>query len=154
MDDVVLMAVVHAGKHLLDQKGGIALRKLTTSKDLIEELATLADLLHDVVSFVIFEEFEHLHNVGVIQFLENVDLVEEHATFVFVHVRLAEHFDGTLSCGLTVHAHSYLAKCTVAQHFTNAVKVTQFALIFLNDVLGSDINLCFNHNNTAGILYC
>ena len=30
-------------------------------------------------------------------FLENIDLVEEHAFFIFVHVTLSEDFDGALS---------------------------------------------------------
>jgi hypothetical protein len=145
MDDVVLVAVVHAREDLLDQEGGVTLGELTAGEDLVEELSTLADLLHDVVAFVVFEELEHLDNVGVIQFLKNVNLVEEHAAFILIHVRFTEHLHGTLCCSLAMHAHSNLAECTVSEDLTDTVKVTELTFIFLNDILSSDIYSLFNH---------
>jgi len=43
VDNVVLMAVVDAGKHLLHQDGGITLTELASLQDFVEELTTLAD---------------------------------------------------------------------------------------------------------------
>ena len=43
MDDVSLMAVVDARENLLHQNGCVALAELSTLKDLVEQLATLAD---------------------------------------------------------------------------------------------------------------
>ena len=45
-------------------------------------------------------------------FLEDVDLVEEHALLVLVHVALSEDLDGSLGAGLSVHAHTDLSKGT------------------------------------------
>ena len=60
------MAVVDAGQNLFHEHGGIALRKLTARQNLIEKFATLADFRHEVVALLIFEEFVHLDDVGVI----------------------------------------------------------------------------------------
>lgn len=43
MDDVALVAVVDARKHLLDKEGGITFREFTSLEDFVEELSTLAD---------------------------------------------------------------------------------------------------------------
>ena len=41
---------------------------------------------------------------------EHVDLVEEHALLIVVHVALAKHFDGALRARVSVHAHSHFTK--------------------------------------------
>ena len=66
MDDVGLMAVVDARKHLLHENSGIALTELSALKDLVEELAALADLSHKIVSLFVLEEFVHLDDVGMV----------------------------------------------------------------------------------------
>ena len=43
VDDVVLVAVVNALEHLLDQDGTITLGELSSLEDLVEELTSLAD---------------------------------------------------------------------------------------------------------------
>ena len=48
-------------------------------------------------------------------FFEDVDLVEEHALLIFIHVRLAKNFDGALSSRLSVHAHTDLTEGTYEQ---------------------------------------
>ena len=45
-------------------------------------------------------------------FLENVDLVEEHALLVVVHVGLTEDLDSTLSSRLSMDAHTNLTERT------------------------------------------
>ena len=50
--------------------------------------------------------------------LENVDLVEEHALLILVHVALAKHLHCTLGARLSVHTHAHLTKrayCTTSQ---------------------------------------
>ena len=47
---------------------------------------------------------------GTYDFLEDVDLVEEHALLVIIHVALSEHLHGTLSTRLSMHAHAHLTK--------------------------------------------
>lgn len=69
MHNVVSMTVVDATEDLLNEHSSVAFSELTSSKDLFEEFSTLTDFLYDVVTFLIFEEFKHLNNIGVIQFL-------------------------------------------------------------------------------------
>ena len=43
MNDIVLVAVINAGKNLLHQNGAVSLGELAALEDLIEKLTTLAD---------------------------------------------------------------------------------------------------------------
>ena len=43
MDDVVLVAVVNAGKHLLHENGAISLGEFAALENLVEELTSLAN---------------------------------------------------------------------------------------------------------------
>ena len=56
-------------------------------------------------------------------FLENVDLVEEHALLVVVHVTLAQHLDRALGARLSMHAHAHLSKGTCSQHDRSGVRL-------------------------------
>ena len=66
MHDVGLVAVVDAGEDLFHENSSIAFAELTTLEDLVEELATLADLGHQVIALLILEELVHLDDVRVI----------------------------------------------------------------------------------------
>jgi hypothetical protein len=66
VDDVVLMAVVDAGKDLLHQDRTVSLGKLAALQDLVEELSSLADLSDEVVALLVLKELVHLDDVGVI----------------------------------------------------------------------------------------
>merc|ERR1712166_622814 len=115
MDDVDGVAVVDATKDLLDEKGSVPLREFTTGEDLFEELSSLADPLDDVVSLVVLEELEHLYDIGMIQLFENVDLIEEHAAFIFVHVALLQDLNGSLGGCVTVDTHSDFTECSLSE---------------------------------------
>lgn len=56
-----------------------------------------------------------LKTVRTYNFLENIDLIEEHTLLVVVHVTLAENLDGTLSSRFSVNAHANLTKGTYRQ---------------------------------------
>ena len=43
MDDVLGVAVVDAGENLLHEDSGVTLSELSSGKDLVEKLSTLAD---------------------------------------------------------------------------------------------------------------
>lgn len=47
MHNVVEMAVVNASEDLLGQNGGVSLTELSSLKDLVEELSSLADSVED-----------------------------------------------------------------------------------------------------------
>ena len=146
MYDVVKVAVVDATENLLNQNGSVLLSEFATSQNLFEQLSSLADLLHDIVSLVVLEEFEHLHDVGVIELLENVDLVEEHAAFVFVHVALFEDLDGSLGSSVSVDTHSDFAESSLSEDLADPVVVSELTIILLNGVLCSHCDLLLNHS--------
>jgi hypothetical protein len=145
MDDVVLMAVVDAGQNLLDQKGGIAFSELTAGDNLVEEFSTFADFLNQVVTFIVLKELVHLDDVGVIKLLKNVDLVEEHALLVFVHVGFTQDLDGTLGTSGSVDAHANFTEGTVSEDLSDTVVISEFAFVLLNDVLDTDCVFRLDH---------
>ena len=77
MHDMVSMAVVDAGKNLLDEDSSIILTELSSFYDFIEELTTLADVCDNVVSLLIFEELVHFEDVWMIQIFQNIILRNE-----------------------------------------------------------------------------
>lgn len=96
MNDVGLMAIVDARKDLLHENGAITLAEFTSLKDFVEEFTTLADLSDKVVALLIFEELVHFDDIGVINFLQNIDLVEKHTFLIIVHVTLAKYLNSAL----------------------------------------------------------
>jgi hypothetical protein len=80
MDNIILMAVVNTRENLFHKNGGVFLCELASSNDLIEELSSFAYpiekryslvyiiglLSHNVISLLVFEEFIHLDNIGMI----------------------------------------------------------------------------------------
>jgi hypothetical protein len=145
MHDVVLMAVVDAEQDLLDQKSSVALSELTTGNNLVKELSTFADFLHQVVALVILKELVHLDDVGVINLLKNVDLVEEHALLVFIHVGFAQDLDGALCASGSVDAHAYFSEGTVSKDLSDTVVISQLAFVLLYDVLDADCVFRLDH---------
>jgi len=137
------MAVVDAGENLFDEHSSVFLAEFSAGKNLVKELTTLTNLGDNIISFLILEELVHLDDVGVINSLENVDLVEEHSLFIFVHMRLAQDLDSSLSTGVSMYAESDLTESTFAKDFTDSVEVTELAFSLTNE-LGS-INLNVNH---------
>ena len=66
MNDVVLVHVVHAGQHLLDQYCGVPLAELASCKNLVKEFTALANLGDKVVALFVFEKLVHLNDVWVV----------------------------------------------------------------------------------------
>jgi len=114
MYDVILMAIVDTWKDLFNQKSAISFSELSTSDDFIEKLSALADFLNQVVPFVIFEKLIHLNDIGMIQFLQNINLVEEHALFIVIHVGLFQNFDGTLGASTSMYTHTDFTESSIS----------------------------------------
>jgi hypothetical protein len=66
VNDVVLVAVVDTAEHLFEKDRRIALAELSSLEHLVEELAALANLSHQVVPLFVFKKFVHLHDVWVV----------------------------------------------------------------------------------------
>lgn len=149
MHDVVLMAIVDARENLLNKESSVSFGEFTASENLFEEFSSLADLLYDVVALVVFKEFEHLYNVRMIELFENVYLVEEHASFVLVHVALSEDFNSSLCCGITMDTHSDFTEGSLPKNLADTIVVSKFSFVFLDRVLGTDCHFLFNHNSSC-----
>jgi len=138
MDDVGLMAVVDARENLLHKDSSVALAELSALEDFIEELSALADFSDKVVTFLILKELVHLDDVGVVNFLKNVDLVEKHALLVVVHMALAKNLDCALGTRLSVHAHAHLSKRACTENLADSIVIAKFALSSSNEVGSTD----------------
>jgi len=134
VDNVVLMAVVDALEYLLHEDGSITLREFASLENLIEKFTSLADLGNEVVSLLILEELVHLDDVGVIDLLENVDLVEEHALLILVHIALSQDLDGPLGVRLSVHTKTHLTESASSEDLANSVKVSEFSLSLSDEI--------------------
>jgi len=97
MNNVVLVTIVDALKYLLHEDSCVTLREFSSLKNLVEQFSSLTDFCDKIVSLIIFEELIHLDDVWMVNFLKNVDLIEEHALLIFVHVALSKDFDSSLS---------------------------------------------------------
>ena len=49
-------------------------------------------------------------SVWTYDFLEDINLVKEHALLIVVHMALSENLDGALGTGLSVNAHSHFTE--------------------------------------------
>ena len=124
MNDLVGMAVVDAGENLLHEHRSILLSELASGHNLVEELTALADVRDNVVTLLIFEELVHLQNVGMIEILEIVDLIEKHLLFIIIHVRFSEDLDGSLGPRFTMNANSDFSKGSGTEHFTDPIVIS------------------------------
>ena len=81
MHNVLLMAVVDAREDLLHEDGAVALVEFAALQDLVEELATLANLSDQVVALLVLEELVHLDDVGVVLRKTKIWLVGKFAIY-------------------------------------------------------------------------
>jgi len=143
VDNVILVTIVNTLKNLLHQDSSVTLTELSPLKNLVKQFSSLADFCNKIVSFLVLKEFVHFDDVWMVNFLEDVDLVEEHALLVFIHIALPEDLDSSLGIGFSVHTHTNLSKGTSTENFSNSVVVSQFSLS-LSNVVRSSYNL-LNH---------
>ena len=78
MDHVLLVHVVESSQDLLDQVCRVFIVKLpVVSRDLVEDLQeiTIFNQLHDEVNVLfIFEQLVNVHNMGMVELLEHLEL--------------------------------------------------------------------------------
>jgi hypothetical protein len=124
VDNVVLVAVVDAGEDLLDEDGGVSLCELASCDDLVEQLSALANVSDDVVALLILKELVHFEDIGMVQVLQVVYLVEKHLLLIVVHMRLPQHLHCSLCSTLPVNADSYLSKGPRPEHFPDSIVIS------------------------------
>jgi hypothetical protein len=106
------MAIVDAGEKLFHEERSIFLVEVSSANDLVEKFASLAELSDDIVALLVLEELVHFYYVWMIQLFEDVDLIEKHLLFLFIHGGLSQHLDGSLGVAVLVNADSDLSECS------------------------------------------
>lgn len=140
MDNLMGVAIGHAGKKLLQKNGCVSLIEFTFVNDFVEEFTTLNVIGDDVEALVVLEVFVNLDDVGVIEGSERVNLIKHGHLLLFVHVFFLEDFDGALLFGLAMGAQTNLSKGSLAEQVTDLVDIAQSSLRLLNEHLSANFD--------------
>lgn len=108
MADVMKMAIVYGLEHLYKYLPGLVLCKLSFLVQMLIQLPTFKEttltiklLSNQVKKTVILVSFIKLHNVGMIQFLENINLSDK--LIQVSYIRLGDLLDCSISVFLGEH---------------------------------------------------
>ena len=96
MHDVVAVAVVNRGEHLLDYVSRVLLTEVLLPRDALEEFSTLAELSDKEVALRVLEELEELKDIWVVHLLQNADLRQQLLLLVLLQVLFVDYLDGSL----------------------------------------------------------
>ncbi len=88
MSYLLLVAVSNCLQNLLDHNRSFRLRKFFPFNNLVEQLASLAELCYQVNLFLVLEDFVKPDNVGVVQVFENINFILESHPFDLAHLVL------------------------------------------------------------------
>lgn len=96
MAHIALVAIVDSPQHLLNYDSGIPLIKPASSRDFIEQLTSLHQVLHDVDPILIFIVLVNFDYVRVVQPLENFNFLACFIALLLGHSALVLNFDRSL----------------------------------------------------------
>mmetsp|Transcript_117288 Transcript_117288/g.328260 ORF Transcript_117288/g.328260 Transcript_117288/m.328260 type:complete len:279 (+) Transcript_117288:813-1649(+) len=111
--NVAVVDVVHAPEDLLHDERRVVLREVPGGDDVVEEVASGAELHDEVEALAVLEELEELDDVGVVHHLHDLDLLLE-AEHV-LHPQAVDGLDGPLRPGHLVGGHADSARVAGAQ---------------------------------------
>ena len=94
----------------------------------------------EVQLLVIFEHFDDLADVGVVEFLEQLDLSEEGVALTELQVFFAHDFDGALHSRHLVRGPAHSAEAAFANGFVEFVVVLDVCLVLQVEVFLSHFN--------------
>lgn len=77
MSHFLLVAVVQSLHHLLENNPGLFLGEVPLVDDFVEELSASAHLSNHVYILLVLKGFVKLDDVGVVELLEDLDLVQK-----------------------------------------------------------------------------
>lgn len=107
----------------------------------------------EVQLLVIFEHFDDLADVGVVQFLEQLNLAEEGVALAELQVFLAHNFDGALDSRHLVRRSAHSAKAAFANGFVEFVVVLDVCLVLQVEVFLGHFNaLAFRRFKGSAVL--
>ena len=103
--------------------------------------------------FVIFEHFDDLADIGVVEFLEQLDLSKEGVALAELQIFLAHDFDGTLDSRHLVRGSAHSAETTFTDDFVEFVVVFNVCLVLQVEVFLGNFNaLAFRRLKGSAVL--
>ena len=95
VSNIFAVAVSDGLQDLLGHVGRLLLRKLLTSRDLVEELTPVTQFCDEEDTGIALIDLEQADNARVVQVLEDIDLILHADTLSRVHLEFVNDFDGT-----------------------------------------------------------
>lgn len=95
VSNIFAVAVSDGLQDLLGHVGRLLLRKLLTSRDLVEELTPVTQFCDEEDTGIALIDLEQADNARVVQVLEDIDLILHADTLSWVHLEFVNDFDGT-----------------------------------------------------------
>lgn len=133
MDYVSRVAIVNAGKDLLQKDGSIPFIELSSPDDFVKEFPAFDMLCHYVESLFVLKVLVDFENIGVVKFSENSDFIHHYVFFWQLHFGLVEDFDYTLLFSVSVGRQTDFAILTLAYRLSNLVHLPQQQSGLLNE---------------------
>jgi len=108
VDNIEVVAINQSIKDGRDNISCFFLGELLLGQNLIEKLASRHQLHHQVVVAIVFVNIVEFANVGMVNLLQDVDLVLQSNSVFIVHFAFGNDFDGNLVASFSLPA---LAHC-------------------------------------------
>ena len=121
MDDALLVHVIEGHQDLLDQVGSVFVGEAPAVRAYfihdLQQVAVLEQLHNKVEVLLVFQELEHVNDVGVLKLLEHVELSFEKIAEILIILNPAflADFDGTVDVDFYVCRSVDFAKCASTQ---------------------------------------
>jgi len=136
--NVLAVAVGDRLQDLLENESSLGLAEVVPLRNLVEELAAIAQLSHQVDATLVLIDFEQAHDVRVRQVLENVYFVLQTDVLLLVKLQLVDDLDCPFIASVFVRDFAHQAKRARSKHFRLHVVVLiegGQALVFTHEVL-------------------
>ncbi len=132
MQDVLAVHKIEGQEKLLDDTAGLLLRKHSQGFDLFQKISASNEFCYDVVVAVIVEKFKDSGDVGMLCFLENLELlfVELFVDSMHLKTLFLDYLDGACNTSFAVLAQMHSAKRTCAKFLTHVVKLVESIDLF------------------------
>ncbi len=132
MQDILAVHKIEGQEKLLDDTAGLLLCKHSQGFDLFQKISACNQLCYDVVVAVIVEKFKDSGDVGMLCFLENLELlfVELFVDSVHLKTLFLDYLDGACNTSFAVLAQMHSAKRTCAKFLSHVVKLVESIDLF------------------------
>lgn len=122
MNDLTSMTMLDTSDELPHELEDLLFLQISSLRRVVEQVSVLCIFHHQVHLPIFFEEFNHLHNVGMLQFLECLDLPLDplHSIHGIDSISVI-NFDGDFLLSLHVNRRSDCSETALADHSSDGV---------------------------------